>query len=92
MASTPSLRRPGGSVLVESLLALVVFSVGLVGLLALLAAAMLESGNASLRSEASLLAADLVARMWNGDRSSQALRRRRRLLRCLLRQLLWLRR
>ncbi len=70
------LHRPAGSALVESLLALAVFSVGLVGLLALLAAALLESGNAGLRSEASLLAADLVARMWNGDRSSQALQTR----------------
>lgn len=65
-----------GSALVESLLALVVFSVGLIGLLALLSAALLESGNAAYRSEASLLAADLVARMWNGDRSPQALQER----------------
>ncbi len=65
-----------GSALVESLLALVVFSVGLIGLLVLLSAAMKESGNAALRSEASLLAADLVARMWNGDRSPQALQAR----------------
>lgn len=65
-----------GSALVESLLALVVFSVGLIGLLALLSAALLESGNAAYRSEASLLAADLVARMWNGDRSPEALQAR----------------
>lgn len=76
MVRTGSSRRPHGSALVESLLALVVFSVGLVGLLALLAGTLLESGNASLRSEASLLAADLIARMWNGDRSSQALQTR----------------
>lgn len=65
-----------GSALIESLLALVVFSVGLVSLLALLSAALLESGNAHLRSEASLLAADLVARMWNGERTTQALQAR----------------
>lgn len=65
-----------GSALVESLLALVVFSVGLIGLLALLSAVLLESGNAAYRSEASLLAADLVARMWNGDRSPEALQAR----------------
>ncbi len=60
----------------ESLLALVVFSVGLIGLLALLSATLLESGNAAYRTEASLLAADLIARMWNGDRSPQALQQR----------------
>jgi type IV pilus assembly protein PilV len=65
-----------GSALVESLLALLIFSVGLVGLLSLVSAALLESGNASLRSEASLLATDLIARMWNGDRSTQALQTR----------------
>lgn len=68
--------RSCGSALVESLLAVVVFSVGLIGLLALLSAALLESGNAAYRSEASLLAADLIARMWNGDRSPQALQAR----------------
>jgi type IV pilus assembly protein PilV len=65
-----------GSALVESLLALVIFSVGLIGLLSLVSAALLESGNANLRSEASLLATDLIARMWNGDRSTQALQTR----------------
>lgn len=68
--------RARGSALVESLLALLIFSVGLVGLLSLVSAALLESGNASLRSEASLLATDLIARMWNGDRSTQALQTR----------------
>jgi type IV pilus assembly protein PilV len=69
-------RRQRGSALLESLLALVVFSVGLVALLALLSATLVESGNANHRSEASLLAADLIARMWNGDRSLQALQNR----------------
>lgn len=68
--------RRRGSVLVESLLAILVFSLGLVALLLLLSAALRESGNAHLRSQASLLAADLIERMWNGDRSLAGLRSR----------------
>ncbi len=62
-----------GSALIEGLLALLVFSVGLIGLLMLLSAALVESGNARYRSEASLLASDLVGRMWSGDRSAASL-------------------
>ncbi len=74
IASRPAGGR--GSVLVEGLLALVVFSVGLVALLLLLSAALRETGNARYRSEASLLASDLVASMWTGDRSQAALQSR----------------
>ena len=68
--------RQRGSALIEGLLAIVIFSIGLIGLLMLLAAALVESGNARYRSEASLLASDLVGRMWSGDRSLDALRTR----------------
>lgn len=68
--------RQQGSALIEGLLAIVVFSIGLIGMLMLLSAAMIESGNARYRSEASLLASDLVGRMWSGDRSLASLRSR----------------
>lgn len=68
--------RDGGSALIESLLAVLVFSVGLLSLLALLTATLKESDNARYRSEASLLATDLVSRMWSGERSLQSLRQR----------------
>lgn len=68
--------RQHGSALIEGLLAIVVFSIGLIGMLMLLSAAMIESGNARYRSEASLLASDLVGRMWSGDRSLASLRSR----------------
>jgi type IV pilus assembly protein PilV len=68
--------RDGGSALIESLLAVLVFSVGLLSLLALLTATLKESNNARYRSEASLLATDLVSRMWSGERSLQSLRKR----------------
>lgn len=62
--------------MIEGLLALLVFSVGLIGLLMLLSAALVESGNARYRSEASFLASDLVGRMWSGDRSAASLQKR----------------
>lgn len=65
-----------GSVLIEGLLAIVVFSFGILGLVLLLSNTLRESANARYRSEASLLAADLVARAWSGDRSLTALRQR----------------
>jgi len=68
--------RRRGSVLIEGLLALVVFSVGLVALLLLLAAALRETGNAHYRTQASLLASDLIASMWIGDRTAAALQTR----------------
>jgi type IV pilus assembly protein PilV len=68
--------RTAGSALIESLLALVVFSVGLLSLLVLLTSSLKQSDNARYRSEASLLASDLIGQMWSGDRSLKSLRQR----------------
>lgn len=69
-------RRTAGSALIESLISLLVFSIGLLSLLALLTATLKESDNARYRSEASLLASDLVSRMWSGERTLTALQQR----------------
>ena len=63
-----------GSSLLEGLLAIVLFSTGVMSLLMLLSATLVETGNARYRSEASLLASDLIAQMWMGDRSLTELR------------------
>ncbi|MBU3709276.1 MAG: type IV pilus modification PilV family protein [Burkholderiaceae bacterium] len=76
MRSPLMLSRAKGSALIESLLAILVFSVGIVSLMSLLTATLRESDNARYRSEASLLATDLVSRMWSGDRSLQSLKQR----------------
>ncbi len=68
-------RQSGGSLL-EGLLAIVIFSVGLLSLLMLLSTSLVETGNARYRSEASLLASDLIGQMWAGDRSLAQLRAR----------------
>ncbi len=65
----------GGS-LVDALLALLLFSVGMLALLKLLSSALAESANAQYRNQASQLASALVSRMWTGDRSAAALQSR----------------
>lgn len=72
--SCPACQR-GGSLL-EGLLAILIFSVGVLSLLMLLSATLVETGNARYRSEASILASDLIAKMWTGDRSLTELRAR----------------
>lgn len=58
-----------GSSLIEGLLAILIFSVGLISILMLLTSSLKEVGNAKYRSEASLLASSVIAEMWTGDRS-----------------------
>lgn len=76
MRTCPCTHRQCGSALIEGLLSLIIFSIALIGLLSLLSAALVESGNARYRTEASLLASDLVGRMWSGDRSLTSLQGR----------------
>lgn len=65
-----------GSALVEGLLAILIFSTGILAILMLLAAALTEVGNARFRSEASSLTAGVLADMWTGDRSLTSLQSR----------------
>jgi type IV pilus assembly protein PilV len=65
-----------GSLLVDALLALLLFSVGMLALLRLMSAALVESNNAQYRNQASQLASALVSSMWTGDRSLASLQKR----------------
>ena len=56
-------RRVSGAFLLEALVAIVVFAVGTLGLLELIAGAARESGNARWRAEAFTLAASTLSRM-----------------------------
>ena len=70
------IRYQGGSSLLEGLLAIILFSIGLLSLLMLLSATLIESSNARYRIEASLLISDLVSHMWIGDHSLNGLKTR----------------
>ena len=66
-ASNARRRHVSGAFLLEALVAIVVFAVGTLGLLELIAGAARESGNARWRDEASTLAASTLSRMWTDD-------------------------
>jgi type IV pilus assembly protein PilV len=63
-----------GAFLLEALVALGVFSVGMLGLLVLLAGALRASGGAQWRSEGFDIAAAALARMWTEDAGTLAAR------------------
>ena len=71
-----SIHHQRGSSLLEGLLAIILFSIGLLSLLILLSATLIESSNARYRIEASLLINDLVSHMWIGDHSLNGLKTR----------------
>lgn len=65
----PPMHRQSGIVLLEALLAILVFSLGILALIGLQATAVKQSTDARYRSEAALLANDIVSQMWASDRS-----------------------
>jgi type IV pilus assembly protein PilV len=64
----------GGMFLLEALVALVVFSLALLGLAGVMGHALRESGNARWRGEAFDLASSTLARMWVEDAATLATR------------------
>lgn len=59
--------------MLESLIAILIFSFGILALVALLGASVKNSSSAVYRTQASLLASQLVGEMWTGDKSNAAL-------------------
>jgi len=72
-AAAPRSRTVRGFMLLEVLIALLIFALGVLGLVGLQASAVQQSGQAKYRADATLLANDLIGRMWVSDRSSAAL-------------------
>jgi type IV pilus assembly protein PilV len=66
--------KAGGVFLLEALLALVVFSLAMLGLLGLLTHALRDSGSAHWRGEAFDVAAGALSRMWAEDPAALAAR------------------
>jgi type IV pilus assembly protein PilV len=59
-----------GFVLVEALVAILVFSIGILGIIALQAVSVTNSSESMYRRNASLLADQLIGKMWVDDRSN----------------------
>jgi type IV pilus assembly protein PilV len=60
--------------LIEALIAILIFSVGVLAIVQLQAIAAKQAADAEYRSMASMLASDLVSRMWGTDRTSATLK------------------
>ncbi|GAB3776559.1 hypothetical protein GCM10028796_54250 [Ramlibacter monticola] len=73
MAARRSRRFQGGVMLLEALIAILIFSVGILGIVGLQATAVKQSTEARYRSEASHLAGQLLGRMWIDNRTPAAL-------------------
>ncbi|MBK7472038.1 MAG: type IV pilus modification protein PilV [Betaproteobacteria bacterium] len=68
-ASTKSRSRTSGFVLLEALIAILIFSIGVLGLIGLQAMSAKHSTDAKYRSEAALLVNQLLGNMWVSDRT-----------------------
>lgn len=62
-------RRQSGFMLLEVLVSILIFSIGVLSIVGLQANAIKQSSSAKFRTDASLLANDLIGRMWVTDRS-----------------------
>lgn len=65
--------REGGFSLIEGLVAILIFSFGILALVSMQATSIQQSSGAKYRSEASLLANDLIGQMWVSDRTAATL-------------------
>lgn len=69
----PRARQEQGFTLLEVLVSLLIFAIGILGLLSAQSAAVKDSSTARYRSMAAASAADLVDRMWISDRTAATL-------------------
>jgi type IV pilus assembly protein PilV len=77
MRGLADMRRPirllhaslAGSILLEALISILIFSVGMLALIGMQATTIKQVGDAKYRTDASLLANDLIGQMWLSDRT-----------------------
>lgn len=72
-AMTSSPRQQQGSMILEALIAILLFSMGILAIVGLQAASIRLSTDAKYRSDASLLANQLIGQMWVSDRTAATL-------------------
>ena len=71
MNSRPDIaRHQSGVILLEALLAILIFSLGILALVGLQAAAVKQSADAKYRTEAALLTNEVIGQMWVSDRTT----------------------
>lgn len=73
MKATPVLQRQSGVMLLEALIAILIFAIGILGIVGLQGTAVKQVTDARYRSDAALLANQLIGQMWLTDRLSTTL-------------------
>ena len=66
----PAARQQKGSMVIEALLAILLFSLGVIAMMGLQAASVTMATDAKYRSDANLLANNLMAQMWSSHEST----------------------
>ena len=69
-------RGQAGSVLLEALIAILIFSMGILAIVGMQSTAVKAAADAKYRSNASLLATELIGQMWVSDRTGATLQAR----------------
>lgn len=64
------LKNQRGILLLEAMIAIVIFSLGVLGLIGLQSVSVKQSSDAKFRSDASMLADELIGRIWVSDRTA----------------------
>jgi len=67
-------RGESGSMLLEALISILIFSMGILAIVGMQAASIKSAGDAKYRIDASMLANQLIGQMWVGDRTPATLR------------------
>ncbi|RYY66888.1 MAG: hypothetical protein EOO24_53675 [Comamonadaceae bacterium] len=76
MLRGPARRSVRGAVLLEAMVAILIFSIGILGIVGLQATAVKQSTDARYRVEAAQLADQLIGQMWAGNRTPASLQAR----------------
>ncbi len=71
--SRTNTNKQSGVILIEALVAILIFSIGILALVGLQATAIKQSTDARYRTEAAALANELIAEMWVSDRTTATL-------------------
>ncbi len=66
-------KKQSGVMLLEAMISILIFSIGILAIVGLQAASVKRAGDAKYRSDASLLANQLIGQMWVADRTPAAL-------------------
>ena len=69
MKVRPNSKRQSGVMLLEALIAILIFAIGILGIVGLQATGIKQGTDAKYRSDAAFLANQLIGAMWLGDRS-----------------------